>query len=162
MRSSRRRKGVFVVLFGILFVSLMGAAAIAIDFSRIWAMRNELQTTADASALAGAVQISLTNNGPTKIDSAARDYVARNSVMGVQAVVNEVTLGQWDDDLAPNGFTAGLTPTNAVRVTVSHATSHLIMSNLGITAPTVKATAIAWADAPVSTTNCIRPWAIPY
>jgi hypothetical protein len=57
MRRFRNRKGVFVVLFGILFTVLMAAGAIAIDFSRIWAMRNELQTAADAAALSGAVQL---------------------------------------------------------------------------------------------------------
>ena len=162
MRSSRGRKGAFVVLFGIMFVSLMAAGAIAIDFSRIWAMRNELQTTADAAALAGAVQITKPANATADIDTASRNNVGRNLVMGVPAVVNEVTPGQWNDNAAPNGFTAAVTPTNAVRVVVSHATNNLIMSNLGITAPTVKATAIAWAEAPISTTNCIRPWAIPY
>src|ERR1044071_8451474 len=34
-------RGVFVVLFGILFMTLMGAAAISVDFARIWTMRNE-------------------------------------------------------------------------------------------------------------------------
>jgi Flp pilus assembly protein TadG len=153
---------VFVVLFGILFVALMAAAALSIDFSRIWAMRNELQTSADAAALAGGVQVSLTDNSDTQIDSAARYFAASNKAMGVNPVVDAVVLGQWDDDATPPVFNAGVTPTNAVKVTVSHSTSGLIMSALGIAAPTVHATAIAWADAPISTTNCIRPWAIPY
>ena len=53
MRRLKNRKGVFVVLFGLLFMVLMGAAAMSIDLSRIWTMRNELQTAADAGALAG-------------------------------------------------------------------------------------------------------------
>jgi len=162
MRGLRNRKGVFVVLFGILFVALMAAGALSIDFARIWAMRNELQTSADASALAGAVQISKPQNSPFQVDSATRRFAAVNQAMGVPVNVDEVTLGKWEDALAPNGFTAGGTPTNAVRVTVSHATSGLIMSALGVAAPRVRAKAIAWADAPISTTNCIRPWAIPY
>jgi hypothetical protein len=160
MRRLRNRKGVFVVLFGILFMALMGAAAIAIDFSRIWTMRNELQTAADAAALAGAVQLSTPpGNTPFKVDSVSRRFSAVNKAMGVAPVVNEVTLGLWDDI---NPFDAAGNPKNAVRVTVSHPTNGLIMSALGITAPTVRASAIAWADAPISTTNCIRPWAIPY
>jgi len=86
MRRFRNRRGVFVVLFGILFAVLMGAAAMAIDFSRIWAMRNELQTSADAAALAGAVQLSTTNNSLAKVDSATRWYAAANRAMG--AAVN--------------------------------------------------------------------------
>ena len=78
MRRPKNRKGIFVVLFGILFMSLMGAAAISIDFARIWAMRNELQTTADAAALAGAVQIELTPTDSLQISNAARNYASRN------------------------------------------------------------------------------------
>jgi len=54
MRRAKNRKGIFVVLFGILFMSLMAAAAMSIDFARVWAMRNELQTSADAAAATGA------------------------------------------------------------------------------------------------------------
>jgi len=163
MRRFRNRRGVFVVLFGILFTALMAAAAMAIDFSRIWAMRNELQTSADASALAGAVQLSSTKNTQPEVDSAARYFAAANRAMGAAVNVDMVHLGQWDDTgTPPNGFVDGATPYNAVKVIVSHSTNGLIMSALGIAAPNVHATAIAWADAPISTTNCIRPWAIPY
>lgn len=161
MRRFRNRKGVFVVLFGILFTALMAAAAIAIDFSRIWAMRNELQTSADASSLAGAVQLGTADNSAFQIDSATRSYASMNTAMGVAVTVDSVVLGQWDDNVTPS-WKPHLTPPNAVASFVSHSTSGLIMSALGITAPNVHARAIAWADAPVSTTNCIRPWAIPY
>jgi hypothetical protein len=36
------------------------------------------------------------------------------------------------------------------------------MGALRIAAPNVHARATAWTDAPVSTTNCIKPWSIPY
>src|SRR5688500_13293182 len=162
MQKVKNRRGVFVVLFGILFMTLMASAAIAVDFSRIWSMRNELQTSADAAALAGAVQLGTADKSDDDVRAAALAYAAANPAMGVPVVVNEVTPGQWVDANAPNGFAANVAPTNAVRVTVSHATNGLIMGALGITAPTVKASAIAWADAPISTSNCIRPWAIPY
>jgi Flp pilus assembly protein TadG len=156
------RRGVFVVLFGILFVTLMAAGAIAIDFSRIWVMRNELQTAADASALAGAIQLGTSAKTPADVTTAVNTYAASNKAMGAATAVDQIVLGQWDDNATPPAFNPGLTPTNAVKVVVSHSTSGLIMSALGITAPTVHATAIAWADAPVANTNCIRPWAIPY
>jgi len=161
MRRLRNRKGVFVVLFGILFTALMAAAAIAIDFSRIWAMRNELQTAADASSLAGAVQLGTVNNSEADVDAATNTYAGMNTAMGAPVTVDSIVLGQWNDNVAPN-WRPTVTPFNAVRVVVSHPTSGLIMSALGITAPNVHARATAWADAPVSTTNCIRPWAIPY
>ena len=163
MRRFRNRKGVFVVLFGILFTVLMAAGAIAIDFSRIWAMRNELQTAADAAALSGAVQL----NKPPKnlyfdVDTAARGIASKNLAMGAPTTVDSVVWGQWQDNTTPPHFNPGVVPANAVQAWVSHSTRGLIMQALGITAPTVHANAIAWADAPISTTNCIRPWAIPY
>lgn len=161
MLMKRNRKGVFVVLYGIMFLSLMLAAAISIDFSRIWAMRNELQTTADASALAGAVQIGLKpNNSTAQIDSASRRLASLNVAMGDPVTVDDVTLGNWNDNTA--AFQPNITPINAVRVVVAHSTNRLIMSNFGILAPRVRANAIAWADAPIAVDNCIKPWSIPY
>src|SRR5688500_7849833 len=112
MQKVKNRRGVFVVLFGILFMTLMASAAIAVDFSRIWSMRNELQTSADAAALAGAVQLGTANKAEADIQAASRAYAAANPAMGAAVVVNEVITGQWVDANAPNGFTGGATPTN--------------------------------------------------
>ena len=103
MRGPRNRKGAFVVMFGIMFMSLMGAAAISMDFARIWAMRNELQTSADAAALAGAVQIGrVPNNTDPEVDAAARALAAANPAMGAAVNVDDVILGNWTDT-PPNG-----------------------------------------------------------
>src|SRR5687767_7718330 len=179
-KKAGNRKGVFVVLFGILFMSLMGAAAISMDFARIWTMRNELQTAADAASLAGAVQISRPpNNTDLQIDAATRAIAAANKAMGATIVVDDVVLGNWADT-PPNGVwtplcrvsggvcvVIGTPPSpvpakNAVRTVVSHATNNLIMGAFGVAAPTVHAYSTAWADAPVAVDNCIRPWSIPY
>jgi len=182
MRRVNNRRGVFVVLFGIMFVSLMGAAALSIDFARIWAMRNELQTSADAAALAGAVQITrIPDNEDDDIDAATRALAAANLAMGAAVVVDSVYIGNWTDTpaagsdnwtplcvmvsgtCAPYGSPPSpVPPKNAVRAVVSHATSNLIMGALGIAAPVVHARATAWADAPVPTSSCIKPWSIPY
>jgi Flp pilus assembly protein TadG len=163
MRRAKNRKGIFVVLFGILFMSLMAAAAMSIDFARVWAMRNELQTSADAAALAGAVQLSTPGkNTDPEVQAEAYRVGLANLAMGVVPGIDNVTLGKWDDLATPQTFTTGVPPFNAVSVTVSHSTRGLIMGALGVTAPTVHAKAIAWTDAPISNANCIRPWAIPY
>jgi Flp pilus assembly protein TadG len=155
----RNRKGVIIVIFGIMMVVLMGAAAMSIDMSRIWAMRNELQTAADAAALAGAIQLTPPYDADFASDT-ANSYARRNLVLGALPSVDQVQLGVWDDSAAT--FTNGATPTNAVRVIVSHTTSGLIMGMLGVTTPTVHADAIAWANAPVPAATCVKPWSIPY
>ena len=159
MARMRNRKGVIIVIFAIMMVVLMGAAAMSIDMARIWAMRNELQTSADAGALAGAIQLTPPSDPDFASDSAT-SYSRRNRVLGALPDVDLVELGVWNDTLAT--FSNGATPTNAVRVVVSHPTNGLIMGMLGIAAPRVHANAIAWANAPVPAANCVKPWSIPY
>src|SRR5690349_12618084 len=159
MSQVRNRKGVIIVIFAIMMVVLMGAAAMSIDMSRVWAMRNELQTSADAAALAGAIQLTPPFD-PAYASDSATSYARRNRVLSDFPAVDVVQVGVWDDSLTT--FTSGATPTNAVRVVVSHATNGLIIGMLGITAPRVHANAIAWANAPVPAANCVKPWSIPY
>ena len=158
----KNRKGIFVVLFGLLFMVLMGAAAISIDMSRIWTMRNELQTAADAGALAGAVQLTPPHDDAyAMVNDSARAMARLNTALYDLVTVDFVHTGVWDDDAGT--FTSpGPGSPNAVHVQVSHGTNKLIMGALGIAAPVVRARAIAWANAPINTANCIRPWSIPY
>lgn len=161
MRRLRNRRGVFVVLFGLLFMVLMAAGAMAVDMSRIWSMRNELQTAADAGAVAGAIQLTPPHpKGGTLVEDTAKAMARLNMALYDTVHVDSVQIGHWDD---PTGtFTLGGTPNDAVAVKVSHGTGKLIMGALGIAAPRVFARATAWANAPVNNTNCMKPWSMPY
>ena len=87
----KARRGAVVVLLGIMAVALMSISSIAIDFSRLWTLRNELQTAADAAAHAGAIQLLPPNNaGLTWVDSAARNYAAVNLAMQGTVTVDSV------------------------------------------------------------------------
>jgi putative Flp pilus-assembly TadE/G-like protein len=163
MRRLKNRKGIFIILFGLLFMVLMAVSAMAVDMSRIWTMRNELQTSADAGALAGAIQLTPPHQpaGNRMIDTAT--WAARANFALYDTVhVDSVNHGVWDD--AAGTFTAGgsLNNATAVEVVVSHGTNKLIIGALGIAAPRVKARAVAWANAPVDNTNCMKPWSMPY
>jgi Flp pilus assembly protein TadG len=159
MPKFRNRKGAFIVVFGVMFTALVAVMAVAIDFSRIWTMRNELQTSADAAALAGAKQFSLKLDSISAKDS-ANTYALRNQAMQGNVTVDSTTPGVWDDDAAT--FTPGVASPNAMRVVVYRNTNNLIMRAFGVTAPRVKARAIAWAEAPVGSTSCMKPWGVPY
>jgi len=160
MRRLKNRKGIFVVLFGLLFMVLMAAGAMAIDMSRIWSMRNELQTSADAGALASAVQLTAPHNR-NRADDTARVYAGANRALYDVVLVDSVLPGTWDD--GTRAFTSSnWNNATAVTVVVSHNTNKLIMGALGIAAPRVKARATAWANAPVNNTNCMKPWSMPY
>src|SRR5215216_1677038 len=117
MARLRNRKGIFVVLFGLLFMVLMGAAAMAIDMSRIWTMRNELQTAADAGALGGAIQLSggIHPNADAEVIDSATKIARLNRALYDFVQVDQVVLGNWTD---ATGIFDPKPPYNAVKVEV--------------------------------------------
>lgn len=156
----KARRGAVIVMLGIMMVALMSVAAVAIDFSRLWTLRNELQTSADAAAHAGAIQLLPPNNAGNTI-SVANSYATTNLAMQGTVTVDVVELGDWDENLKL--FTPAAPHTDAVRVVVSRQSTGLIMKMLGVAAPRLTAQAIGWADAPVSNSaGCIKPVAVPF
>ena len=57
LQNDRRRRAATVPLFAILLVPLMGMLAFSIDLGWIALVKTDLQTVADAAALAGAEQL---------------------------------------------------------------------------------------------------------
>lgn len=159
MRRLEGRRGAVVVLLAIMMVAVLAITAIAMDFSRLWALRNELQTAADAGAHAGALQLLPPNNAAFAADS-AQAYALRNHAMAGVVTVDSIQLGDWDD-VSKTFATPGAT-TDAINVVVSRPATGLVMKMLGVPIPTVRARAIGWADAPVVDAGCMRPWAMPY
>jgi hypothetical protein len=160
MRRFKQRRGAIVVIVGISMLSLMAITALSLDFSRIWSLKNELQTSADAGAHAGAIQLSPPNNAGLT-DSVARFYALTNPAMQGTVTIDSVQLGDWDD--IGKTFTPGAPVTDAVNVVVSRQSTGLIMQLFGVPLPRLKARAIGWADAPIaSSTGCIKPVAVPY
>ena len=156
----RPRRGAVIVLLGVMMVALMSISAISIDFSRMWSLRNELQTSADAAAHAGALQLLPPNNAGLTIP-VATSYATANPAMQGTVTVDSVVLGDWDDDAKT--FTPDAPHTDAVSVVVSRQTTGLMMALMGVAQPRIRARAIGWADAPVAhAVGCIKPWAIPY
>jgi Flp pilus assembly protein TadG len=156
------RNGAFVVITAILMISMFAVMAVAVDFSRMGSLRNELQISADASALGGALQIQPSMNGATAYDSAVA-YATRNTAMQGTVTVDSVIFGNWDDaarTFTPLGSYVGA---DAITTVVSRQSTGLTMTGLlGVAAPRIKARATAWAQAPVSNFGCMKPWAIPY
>ena len=156
----KKRRGAVVVMLGIMMVALVSVSAVSIDFSRLWALRNELQTSADAAAHAGAIQLVPPNNAGLTVATATA-YATANKAMAGTVTVESVELGDWDD--IGRTFTPAAPHTDAVRVVVSRQSTGLIMRLVGVAAPRLQARAIGWADAPVvNSAGCIKPVAIPY
>jgi Flp pilus assembly protein TadG len=154
-----------MVLVAVLLVPLLGMAAFAIDLSYWQAGANQLQTVADAAALAGArgfqtcatVQQTCAENAATAV---AGQNVAINSTSTVSAssvlpafynpVTGIVATRDWTDN-----------DINAVRVTASATGQRVLAAVTGLAAPTISRTAVAWI-ANINSGTCIKPWALPY
>lgn len=163
MTTQRNRTGATLVIVASLMTVIIGVAAIAIDASRLYVMRAELQTTADASAIAGIVEVK--DKRPTNATTVALAYVLPNTVENQVATVasSDIEGGSWD--FATNSFTPLASWTdpalNAVRVTASYPGLYTFARIFGQTGKLVQARAIA-ALGFIGTTQCLRPWAVSY
>jgi hypothetical protein len=145
---------------GIFIVAIMLVAAVAIDASRIFVAKNELQTAADAAALAGARQ--LLDDSSTALDT-ARAYAYRNRVGADSIQSVEMELGIWLPAEQPAlRFVPSGEPWNAVRVTTRHPLRLSLARAVGDSIVGVSATAIAWSSGPVMEPQCLKPIAVPY
>lgn len=165
MTGVRSRTGATMVMVAILITVLLGMAAMAIDVSRLFVMREQLQTASDAAALAGAVE--LLHQRSDAVAGTAVDYARLNRVEAQQPDVSpvDVELGIWD-------FGAGLfTPVpkanwteagvNAVRVTSRYATSYTFARVFDEAGSTLQTRAVA-AVGYVAEASCVKPWAMSY
>src|SRR5687768_11654116 len=86
------RRGAIAVMTAMFIVAIMLVAAVSVDASRIFVARNELQTAADAAALAGAVQ--LLDDSSSAVDT-ARAHALRNRVDNRLIDSVTITPGVW-------------------------------------------------------------------
>lgn len=81
-------RGTMALLFGLLMVPLIGFMGLAIDTSRAYAVRSQLQSSLDAAALAGGHMFALTGR-----DDAMRAYFTQNlSTTRYGATVSPLTI----------------------------------------------------------------------
>jgi hypothetical protein len=146
-----------LVLGAVLFVGLMVMAVLAVDFSRLVVQRNEIHTAADAGALAGAAQLLVDS---TSARDSARAMAQRNHPLGTIPPDEDIEFGRWTDSAGFAATTLG--EANAVRVTTRRSSDYLIADLVGTQVTQMRRTATAWAEAPVNTTNCVKPWGLPY
>jgi Flp pilus assembly protein TadG len=122
-RRRRAERGAMAVMVALLLPVIMGLAGLVLDVGSWYVTKAQLQNAADAAALAGAGYLP---GSPASAASAARTYAAYN-VSG--ATVTSVTPYNGDS--------------TQIQVTVSKTGSASFSSILGITSPTITATAVA-------------------
>lgn len=76
-RRLRDERGVVLILFTVMFLALIGFAALVADIGLLWWYRRELQNAADSAALAGAVYLP---DNPDRARTVAITYAQRHLV----------------------------------------------------------------------------------
>ncbi|MGH7624439.1 MAG: pilus assembly protein TadG-related protein [Gemmatimonadaceae bacterium] len=158
----RSRRGVIALFTVLLFLAMLSVVAVVLDFGRMQFMRNQMQTAADAAALAGAVQ--LLRSSQADYVSQAQTFAQANTLLGSSIVLNDsdVVLGTWTSP--ERVFTRGGSPStaNAVQITLRHTSTSILAGVIGWAPKQIAVRSVAWAGPAVSQTKCMKPWAIPY
>lgn len=162
-RAWHPRQGAVLVMVALMSMMLIGLLAIALDFSRAYAQKNEMQTSADAAALAGVLE--LYQDPLTVVDSAVafgQSNKVQTYVLGSNRYA--VVCGVWDDEAAPAIFTPSgncSNADNAVQVQAIDTVQYLFNDLFSLTKSQQTTTATAWM-AYIEGATCVKPWAIRY
>jgi len=84
-RLARDESGAALIYVSIALTVFMGFAALVIDGSRLFALDTELQSAADAIALAGAAELDGSADAQTRADAAMANLVQNNQTFGTGA-----------------------------------------------------------------------------
>jgi hypothetical protein len=148
------------VLMGLMLTIIMGFAALGIDIAYVRLARMEMKTASDAAAHAAMMVLRLKKGDTAEATAAAKLVAGKNFVFGspVTLDTSDIVFGMWDYD--SNTFSAGSTPTNAVKISGRK-------SDLLATAGTVKTTfgrALGVGEANVAQTSfgAFRPRAMMF
>jgi hypothetical protein len=160
MPRAKNRRGAMLVLASVLMVVMLGYLSFVVYLSRAYVQKNELQTAADAAALAGVIQLI---EDSSTVDDSASAFSEKNPVFNKVIAVpgSDVECGIWTD-------AAGYTPAppcgfddNAVKVITRDSTVWDDALPYAPSAKEVQQTSIAFL-AFVNGAGCIKPWGIPY
>ncbi|MFN2565727.1 MAG: pilus assembly protein TadG-related protein [Gemmatimonadaceae bacterium] len=153
----RRRRGAVLVMATMAMTGLMVITAIAVDLSRLFVLRTELQTAADAAALAAARQLNGTRSlaGPAAVDAARA-----NRALDTLVDVDSVRFGVWRPESRTFVRTSGPIGADAAQVTVARTTTYLLARFFAPGPVRVRVSATAWGGAPAMRASCVAPWFI--
>lgn len=160
------RRGVTLVLMVFMMTVVIGIAAFAVDFGRMYLFRSQLHSAADAAALAGTFRVSQPHADRTDAQDTAVSYGTRAPLAGgsVGLAPADVIPGSWtqaggfvpDPALDWNSSTV-----DAVQATTRYTGPFIFGRFFGINSHDVTATAVAVRGS-VASATCVRPWAVPY
>ena len=158
----RSERGAVLIMVVVAMVALLAFGAFVIDYGVMWTGRGQVQTAADAGALAGAV--ALAYDGPTDFTGAKAKASAVARANGVWGAAPDVQLADVTFPPCPPGA-PGL-PDTCVKVDAYRNQNRgnalpMYFGNLvGVASQGVRATATAQVFAS-DVSDCVKPFAIP-
>lgn len=160
MRRFSDRRGATAVLVAVLIVLVGGMAAFAIDLARVYTGVNEMQTAADAAALAGAIQLQRSGTSPVSVVQTFAGNVD-NKAFGsaISLPTADVVGGIWDPSNGSFTASTNWAANNAVRVTTRGTPTMAFGRLMGRSTVTATRSATAWI-ANQTTRDCVKPWGI--
>lgn len=159
-RLPRARRGVTMPLVCIMLTALIGATALAVDIGRIYYSAAEVQTAADAAALAAArTQQYNPAGGFGPVVASAQAIAALNMSAGtpVQVQSQDVVPATYNPTTRAIGTTSWSQDVAAFTVTAQARVPSIMMPG----GRTVRRSATAWI-ANINGASCVRPIAINY
>ena len=151
-RSAKKQRGAVLALFMISLVAIIALAGLALDVSHAYVDKTRLQNVLDATALSGAMTLSINGNDATAEALAIQDAIATFDE-DLEAELSDAGLTptiEFSRTLDP--FVPGTTPSNFVRASVSNYNMPTWLARiLGKNTLSVSATAVA---GPIPTATC--------
>lgn len=169
----RSQRGAVVLLTALLLPLFIGVAALTLDFAYFFLVRNQLQSDADAAALAGARALFVGNSGTpawSQAEQQALAMVARNQAAGSWLRDATVRTGYWNLSQTPavlqgTGITPKADDAPAVEVVVARAPGlnggplgTFFLNHFGIRSQTLQVRSVAGVSSPGATR--IFPYAV--
>lgn len=161
MSEMKSRKGAVLVLAAFLMVAVLAIFVFVVDLSRVYLQKNELQTSTDAAALAGALEL---YRDTALVNDSAVSFGLKNNVLKLAPLVANagVKCGVWDDAARTFTASAGCSLSdNAVEVSGSAPVQSSMASFMSLGNVQVDTKSIAWL-AYVNGTKCVKPLGLPY
>lgn len=147
---AREQRGQAFVLVAIALVAILGMAALAVDVGNLWTTRRQMQSAADAAAMAAVDSIEMTG-GTTNITSWAQAAAAQNGFTdGSTTTASTHTVNVAVYNPPQSGVDVGAS--NAVQVVISQKQPTYFMRVLGSSAVDVSTEATGVA---MSSGSCI-------
>jgi len=109
--NTRPQRGAVLIIVAAALVVLLGFAALAVDLGALYSARTQLQSGADAAALAAVSEI---DSG--QATTAAAEFASFNTVMDTPITLDPADIVTGSLDFSTGTFTPGGQPSNAVKV----------------------------------------------